>query len=138
MRLDDDLHDLRKVMGSQISLRADEGEPFEVGEIAKMGSRTTFHALEHSHLRLGERGRYGERSLVNGGPAEVDPTTTGERFRLGSSSVFFRSSAGDNVRVGCRSLVQQSSLPKGPRVPQKVVMIANEVLWPVEWGSCKK
>jgi carbonic anhydrase/acetyltransferase-like protein (isoleucine patch superfamily) len=132
----DDLPKLNEVMGNKISLRADEGFPFAVGSILKMGNRTTFHALEHTHLHLGNNGRYGFHSLVHGGPADFDPTKTGDDFTLGKEAVFFRSKAGDKVTVGCRSLVQQSTLANDTTVPNFTVMISNVVVGTVEWGTC--
>ena len=124
VRLDDDLRDLRHDMGRRISLRADEGEPFEVGSIDRMGNGTVFHALEHSHLHLGDDGRYGANSIVHGGFNPFDNTTiTGEDFRLGEGAVFFRSRAGDDVRVGARSVVQDSDLPDGTRIPADVIVV---------------
>jgi carbonic anhydrase/acetyltransferase-like protein (isoleucine patch superfamily) len=132
----DDLPTLNEVMGNKISLRADEGFPFEVGSILQMDDRTTFHALEHTHLQLGNNGRYGFHSLVHGGPADFDPTQTGDDFILGKEAVFFRSKAGVHVTVGCRSLVQQSNLANDTTVPNFTVMISNEVVGTVEWGTC--
>ena len=105
VRLVDDQHMLDQVLRSRISLRADEGEPFVVGTIAIMNDQTTFHGLEHSHLQLGARGRYGAHSLVHGGSNPEDPTTTGSNFTLGDHAVFFRSRAGSNCRIGTKSLV---------------------------------
>jgi carbonic anhydrase/acetyltransferase-like protein (isoleucine patch superfamily) len=134
VHMDDKLRKLNKVMGSQISLRADEGSPFEVGKIKKMGDRTTFHALEHSHLHLGEDGRYGAGSIVHGGATPWDNTTiTGEDFRLGAGAVFFRSRAGEDVKVGARSVVQDSDLPEDAVVPPNVIMVGGVIVAPVEW-----
>lgn len=130
---DDDFED---AIGSRISLRADEGAPFVVGTIRSMANRTTFHALEHTELHLGNNGRYGFRSLVHGGPANFNPTTTGANFRLRERGVFFRSTAGNNVTVGCRSLVQESNLANGTTIPDKKVVINNVTVNNVEWGTC--
>lgn len=125
---------LNEVMGVNISLRADEGEPFEVGTIDSMADRTIFHALEHTHLHLGNNGRYGYRSLVHGGPTPFDDTTiTGNNFRLEDEAVFFRSRIGANSRVGRKSLVQQSDLPAGTIVPPQTVVIENKLFGQVEW-----
>jgi len=132
----DDLSKLNEVMGNKISLRADEGFPFAVGSILKMGDRTTFHALEHTHLRLGNNGRYGFHSLVHGGGPAGFATKTGHDFTLGKEAVFFGSQAGVKVTVGCRSLVQQSTLANGTTVPNFTVMISNVVMGTVEWGTC--
>lgn len=138
VRMADSLERLPEVMGANISLRADEGEPFEVGTILSMESMTTFHALEHSHLEMGQAGKYGFHSLVHGGPTEFDPahpgtTQTGANFTLGAEAVFFRSRAGDNVTVGFKSLVQQCNLPAGTVVPKKTVRICGTPDSRVEW-----
>ena len=136
VRMLDDLPKLNEVMGNKISLRADEGFPFAVGSILKMGDRTTFHALEHTHLHLGNNGRYGFHSLVHGGGPAGFATKTGHDFTLGKEAVFFGSQAGVKVTVGCRSLVQQSTLANGTTVPNFTVMISNVVMGTVEWGTC--
>lgn len=124
-----DLH-----LGRSISLRADEGEPFSVGSILCMGNRTTFHALEHTTLELGDDGCYGFRSIVHGGPnANDDITSTGDGFTLGAYSVFFRSIAGADVTIGYRSLVQNTELPDGAVVPARTVIVDGSVVGTVEW-----
>jgi carbonic anhydrase/acetyltransferase-like protein (isoleucine patch superfamily) len=133
VRLADEQPMLDRMLGSRISLRADEGEPFEVGSITTMDDQTTFHALEHSHLQLGARGHYGTHSLVHGGPNPEDPTSTGANFVLGDQAVFFRSRAGSNCRIGAKSLVQQSNLPDGTVISDHTVIINNEVVGRVEW-----
>jgi carbonic anhydrase/acetyltransferase-like protein (isoleucine patch superfamily) len=137
VHLENTLAQLNTAMGSSISLRADEGAPFELGSIAAMGNRTTFHALEHTHIHMGGNGRYGVQSLVHGGPVNLDNTTiTGDNFRLKTYGVFFRSTAGNNVRVGCRSLVQNSNLADGTVIPDKRIIIDGLEVGRVEWGAC--
>lgn len=138
VRMADSLERLPEVMGASISLRADEGEVFDVGTIASMESMTTFHALEHNHVEMGAGGKYGFHSLVHGGPTEFDPahphtTQTGANFTLGAESVFFRSRAGDNVTVGFKSLVQQCNLASGTVVPKKTIRICGTPDTKVEW-----
>jgi carbonic anhydrase/acetyltransferase-like protein (isoleucine patch superfamily) len=133
LHMTDGLDQLQNVMSPRTSLRADEGEPFDVGAIAEMKDRVTFHALEHTHIRLGRNGHYGPRCLVHGGPTPFDDyTITGDNFELGERSVFFRSRIGDNGRVGLKSLVQECDLPAGTVIPDHTVRIKNET-WPVEW-----
>jgi carbonic anhydrase/acetyltransferase-like protein (isoleucine patch superfamily) len=138
VRLEQTVAELGKVMGGKVSLRADEGEPFEIGHIARMGSRTTFHALEDTHVHAGEEGRYGFRSIVHGGPsefegAEENMTITGKNVRIGAWAVFFRSRIGDNSTVGMKSVVQQSDLPAGTVVPPKTIMVEGKVAGTVDW-----
>lgn len=134
VRMHDALDDLDDAMGNSISLRADEGEPFEVGSIASMDDRVTFHALEHSHLHLGDEGKYGARSIVHGGATPHENTTiTGDNFELGDGAVFFRSRIGADSRVGSRSVIQDSDLPAGTEIPSNTIILGNAVFGRVEW-----
>ena len=133
---------LGKVMGPGSSLRADEGAPFIVGHIKRMGKNVTFHALEDTHIEVGDAGTYGTRSIIHGGPTPFGDTSntlthnvtkTGTGFKLGDGSVFFRSRAGDNVIVGKRSVVQQSDLADGTVIPDKEIWLNGVKFGNVEW-----
>ena len=131
----DNLGQLNKVMGSQISLRADEGHPFEVDSIAEMSDHVTFHALEFTSMHLGANGTYGPYSLVHGGELKEDRsiTKTGDNVTLGAHVVFFRSTIGANSTVGDRSLVQDSVLPANTVIGRCEVWLNGEFAWKVEW-----
>lgn len=137
VRLANSFNQLNRVMGIRDSLRADEGEAFEVGSIEDMADGVVFHALEHTHLHLGEAGRYGLRSVIHGGPTDFigfqDTTITGDHFSLGEGAVFFRSRIGKNSRVGARSLVQQSDLPDNTVIRSRKIIIDNQDMGNVEW-----
>ena len=115
------------------SLRADEGEPFHVGTVDSMGTNVTFHALEHSHLDLGDHGRYGNGAVVHGGPAFSATTSSASGLTLGRSAVLFQSQVGDQVTIGSRSLVQASRLAAGTVVPENTVVVDGVVAGRVEW-----
>ena len=134
VRMHDTLEDLDDAMGNDISLRADEGESFEIGIIDTMEDRVTLHALEHSHLHLGDAGVYGLRSIVHGGATPFANTTiTGDNLDLGTQAVFFRSRIGNDSSVGSRSVVQDSDLPPGTNIPANTIVVANAVFGKVEW-----
>jgi carbonic anhydrase/acetyltransferase-like protein (isoleucine patch superfamily) len=138
VRLSDSKNALSRKMGNKISLRADEGDPLIVGTVRSvsggkgMADRHILHALEHTQITLGNNGRYGFHSLVHGGPADFNPTSTGANFTLGDLAVFFRSQAGNNVTVGTKSLVQQANLPSGTTIPQCTVRVGTTTS-AVEW-----
>lgn len=133
-----------EVVGSRISLRADEGEPFHVGEIERMSDRTTFHALEHTGVSLHDDIIYGMRSLVHGGASAAtannphSETTVGDYSKIGNYAVVFRSNLGKKVSVGCGSLVDGSTLADGAVVPSRTIVInkghSNPQTYPVEWN----
>ena len=133
VRLADSYRALLRTLGSQISLRADEGQPFWIGTIARMADHATVHALEKTTVRLGDRGRYGSHSIVHGGPTTGYVTGTDDGVRIGNGAVLFRSHAGDGAVIGARSLVQLTDLPAGAVVPPNTVMIGGAVVGQVEW-----
>lgn len=104
------------VIGRGISLRADEGELFHLGHIARMANRVTFHALEHTGLDVRDHVYFGKQSLVHGGASGATSgnlhynTVVGSHTRIGDRSVVFRSVIGSNVRIGCASLIDGSTI----------------------------
>lgn len=132
------------VMGERVSLRADEGEPFHVGRIDKMGDRTTFHALEHTGIDAHDHIRYGRRSLVHGGASLAtannphSATIVGDGTKIGELAVVFRSVVGHDSRIGCGSLVDGSTLAANTRIPSRRIVInrghAGNSEYAVEWN----
>jgi carbonic anhydrase/acetyltransferase-like protein (isoleucine patch superfamily) len=91
---------------------------------------------EETEIELGGKGVYGFHVVVHGGPADFNPTTTGEKVTIKDYAVFFRSKIGDDSVVGCRTLVQQSNLPAGTVIPDKKVILEGKEVGNVEWGEC--
>jgi carbonic anhydrase/acetyltransferase-like protein (isoleucine patch superfamily) len=138
IKINDKLQQLDRVMDSEVSLRADEGQPFEVDSIEHISENATFHALVHSQLHLGAKGKYGFHSLVHGGEVPMDKadasaTATGNNVTLGAYSVFFRSTIGDNSVIGEKSLVQDSRLPANTIVPPREIWVNGKFERKVEW-----
>lgn len=139
VRLADDWDALNKAMEQEISLRADEGTPFEIGTIGKMYDNVTMHALEETHLHLGDHGRYGYRSIVHGGPSsfplgneeEHNATVTGDNVKIGTKAVFFRSRIGADSKIGSRSLLQQVDCPAGTKIESRRIVIGDGTNCPV-------
>ncbi|MBE8991970.1 acetyltransferase [Nostoc sp. LEGE 12450] len=140
----DSLETLKNKLAERISLRADEGEPFNVGSIAGMANDVVFHALETTSLTLGNGIGYGPRALVHGGRQVVNgvangpETSIGERVGLGANSVIFRASIGKKSAIGERSAVFNSTLDDNTCVRPRVIVADkrrgnNGMILPVEW-----
>jgi carbonic anhydrase/acetyltransferase-like protein (isoleucine patch superfamily) len=129
----------RRAAGQRISIRADEGEPFTIGHIDRMGDDVIFHALEHTDIRVGDGVRYGDGAIVHGGGRVVvegqpdEQTVVGDDVRLGDGSVVFRSAIGDRARIGDRSAVVGTTLPSGADVPANTIVLNGAVFGTVEW-----
>jgi carbonic anhydrase/acetyltransferase-like protein (isoleucine patch superfamily) len=135
VKMEDCLGRLDNAMGSEISVRADEGEPFVVGRIAEMSDHATFHALEHKELNLGRDGKYGTHSIVHGGEVPNDGviTRTGINVSIGAYAVVFGSILGDGVTIGEKSMVQGSKLPANTKIPPREIWVNDKFEGKVEW-----
>ncbi|WP_392481429.1 acetyltransferase [Nostoc sp. C110] len=136
----DSLATLNNKLANRISLRADEGEPFNVGSIAGMANDVVFHALETTSLTLGNGVGYGPRALVHGGRQVVNgvangpETSVGDKVGLGPNSVVFRSVIGEKSAVGQRSAVFNSTLAPKTHVRSRVIYADNgSLISSVEW-----
>jgi len=128
-----------RVSGSRISLRADEGEPFKVGSVGRMGDDVVFHALEEADLVVGNRVQYGRKVVVHGGSRVVvagSPevqTSVGDDVVLKDESVVFRSNIGNRSVIGERSAVVGTDLKPGTVVPPRTVILNGLRFGNVEW-----
>jgi len=136
----DSLGTINHNLANRISLRADEGEPFNVGHITGMANDVVFHALETTSLTLGNGVGYGPRALVHGGRQVVNgvangpETSIGDAVGLGPNSVIFRASIGTRSAIGQRSAVFNSTLPARTYVRSRVIYADNgSLIAPVEW-----
>ncbi|MDQ3213345.1 MAG: acetyltransferase, partial [Acidobacteriota bacterium] len=136
----DSYPEAKAAMGDRISIRADEGEPFEIGRIRRMASNVIFHALEETPIVAGDAVTYGGRVIVHGGGRDPiagggnnQETIIGSRVVLEARSVVFRSKIGDGSRVGFKSAVVASSLPPNTVIPARQVIVNNVFFGNVEW-----
>jgi carbonic anhydrase/acetyltransferase-like protein (isoleucine patch superfamily) len=139
VNLDDPFRRYAWASGDRISLRADEGEPFDIGHIRGLDDDVIFHALEHTDLVTGDGVSYGERALVHGGWRVVgegrpeEPTRIGNGVTLRDEAIVFRSAIGDGVVIGERSAVIGSELAPGTVVPPRTIVADGTVFGAVEW-----
>ncbi|MBD2523100.1 acetyltransferase [Nostoc sp. FACHB-133] len=138
--LQDSFDNLNNKIGNRISLRADEGEPFNVGSIAGMANDVVFHALETTSLTLGNGIGYGPRALVHGGRQVVNgvangpETSVGNNVGLGPNSVIFRASIGNDSALGQRSAVFNSTVAPRTEIRSRTIYADNgSIILPVEW-----
>ncbi|BAZ19720.1 carbon dioxide concentrating mechanism protein [Kalymmatonema gypsitolerans NIES-4073] len=138
--LQDSLPQLDNKIGNRISLRADEGQPFNVGQIAGMANDVVFHALETTSLTLGNGIGYGPRALVHGGRQVVNgvangpETSVGDAVGLAPNSVIFRSVIGERSAVGQRSAVFNSTVAPRTEIRSRTIYADNgSLILPVEW-----
>lgn len=140
VRLKNTLPELWRHMGRDISLRADEGEPFIVGEVARMDDNVIFHALEGASIQTGDNVRYGQRVIVHGGGrrplgggSDNESTIIEDNVTLRDQAVVFRSLIGRGATIGRKSAVVNTDVAPGTVIPERVVYVNNALFGPVEW-----
>jgi carbonic anhydrase/acetyltransferase-like protein (isoleucine patch superfamily) len=132
--LADSLGGLNRVLGRGVSIRADEGTPFRLGHIVRLGDRVTIHALGDSPIAVGDGVRIGSNTVLHGRPeAPGRLTLLGNNIRVGSNSVVFRSVVGDDSVIGDFVYLDNSQLPPGSVVPRGTILRDNQVEGLVEW-----
>lgn len=137
--MDDSRATLNTVMGSRISLRADEGGPFLLGQINRMGNSVIFHALEGSDLSVGDNLTYGDQVIIHGGGRVIRegdplaPTIIEDNVVLMRQAIVFRSRIGNGSMIGRKSAVVGSDLPPGSNIPDRTIYLNDAVFGSVEW-----
>jgi carbonic anhydrase/acetyltransferase-like protein (isoleucine patch superfamily) len=134
------LAELQRVMGSRVSLRADEGEPFEVGRIERMGDGVIFHALEETPITVGEGVTYGKGAIVHGGGrrpllggGDDEPTIIGDGVTLKDQAVVFRALIGKGATIGVKSAIVNTDIAPGTVIPDRTIYVNNARFGTVEW-----
>ena len=137
VRMSNSLAQLRKVMGRDDSIRADEASPFLIGKIARMANRVTIHGLEYSDLASGHGDTFGSHSVIHGGEDSgrhpEQTTVIGSGVRIGAWDVVFRSTVGDNCVIGPYAYIDGSQLAPGTVVPRGAIIINNQYRGQVQW-----
>lgn len=137
VKLDDAYDVLLSKIGRNVAIRADEGEHFHFGALARLQDRVTFHALEHTDLDVGQRDEFGYHVVVHGGPDDgAEPhamTSVGDDVTVKDWAVLFRSKVGNGVVIGVRAYVDGCHLAPGTVVPDRAIMIKDKIVGYVEW-----
>ncbi len=135
--LSDTLVELFQKLGRRVSIRSDEGSPFQIGRLGSMDSEVTLHALEHSSITVGENCQLGTRVVLHGGEdrANVPQSVTrlGNNVTVGAGAVVFRATVENGCTIGAGALVAGSQLAPGSDIPARTILIGNQNLGEVEW-----
>ncbi len=138
--MDNSPDELMQRLGSEISIRADEGEPFTIGNITRMDDGVIFHALEEQSITVGDNVTYGKNSIVHGGGRVVlgggtgeEPTIIEDDVVLEDEAIVFRSLIGKGAKIGKKSAVVNSDVEPGTVIPDRTIYANDKVSGQVEW-----
>jgi carbonic anhydrase/acetyltransferase-like protein (isoleucine patch superfamily) len=104
-------------VGQRTAIRADEGTPIVIGRRARIKSRVTFHALEHTSVQVGDNAQIGHGNVIHG------PISIGDNFVAEDDCVVFQATIEDNVTVRSGATVAgEFVLREGKIVPEGAVV----------------
>jgi carbonic anhydrase/acetyltransferase-like protein (isoleucine patch superfamily) len=108
-------------IGQRTAIRADEGTPIVIGRRARIRSRVTFHALEHTSVQVGDNAQIGDSNVVHG------PISIGDNFVSEDDCVIFQATIENNVTVRSGATVAGDFvLREGTIVPEGAVVTNQE------------
>ena len=108
-------------VGERTAIRADEGTPIIIGRRARIRSRVTFHALEHTSITIGDHAQIGDANVIHG------PLVVGNNFVAEDDCVVFLATIEDNVTVRNGATVAgEVVLREGTIVPEGAVVTTQE------------
>jgi carbon dioxide concentrating mechanism protein CcmM len=104
-------------VGQRSAIRADEGTPIVIGRRARIRSRVTFHALEHTNVEVGDNAQIGDGNVIHG------PVSIGDNFIAEDDCVVFQATVENNVtaRTGA-TVAGEFILREGTIVPEGAVV----------------
>ena len=104
-------------VGSQTSIRGDEGSPILIGNGAKIGNNVTFHALENQTVGIGDELSVGNHVVFHGG------LTIGNQVSVGDNAILFKSTIGSRISIGKNAIVIGVNLADGAVVPDGALVL---------------
>jgi carbonic anhydrase/acetyltransferase-like protein (isoleucine patch superfamily) len=108
-------------VGQRTAIRADEGTPIIIGRRARIGSRVTFHALEHTSLEVGDNALIGDSCVIHG------PLIMGSSIAVGDEAVVFQATIEDNVTIERGATIAGAvTIREGAIVPTGAVITTQE------------
>ncbi len=113
-----------------VSLRADEGGAFHIGEQVQFQEGAIAHALPNGRVLGGDRQDYsiwiGDRSVVTHKALIHGPAYLGTDCFIGFRSTIFNARLGDGCIVMMHALVQDVEIPAGKYVPSGAVVTTQQ------------
>ena len=133
--------DVVHALGTHDAILADQGQPFNIGPIAKIGDRVTITsplgsasgalgAGSTAPIAIGNGFTAGNNAVILG--AQGVQTVIEENVTVGPGAVVQGTSIGANSTIGAGAFVENSNLPANSNVPAGAIIINNKQVGTVE------
>lgn len=112
------------------SIRADEGNPFHIGNNTNVQDGVVIHGLEKGRV-LGDDGQeysvwIGDRTSITHMALIHGPAYVGDNCFVGFRSTVFNARVGNGCVIGLHALVQDVEIPAGKYVPSGAVITTQQ------------
>ncbi|MGK7930533.1 MAG: ribulose bisphosphate carboxylase small subunit [Microcystaceae cyanobacterium] len=113
-----------------VSIRADEGTPFYIGEATNIQDGVVIHGLEQGRV-VGDDGKeysvwIGEKTCITHMALIHGPAYIGDQCFIGFRSTVFNARVGEGCVVMMHALIQDVEIPPGKYVPSGAVITHQE------------
>ncbi len=111
-------------LGRANSIRADQGQPIQIGSIAHTGNDVVITSPLGGTLTIGRKFRAGSHAVILSGPnvkAQI-----GDDVTIGSGAVLDRTSLGSGSTVGPDAYLVSSTFPAHTVIPARAIYINNK------------
>jgi carbonic anhydrase/acetyltransferase-like protein (isoleucine patch superfamily) len=127
---------LNRILGDMDSIRGDEGHPITINSFARVKDRVTFHSLDGTQVQVGRNASIGYHCVIHGGVNQVTGdkfAQIGDNFVMGDYAVIYRSTIGNNVKIGEKCYIDSSQVPSGTTIPPRTILVKNVITGTVDW-----
>jgi carbonic anhydrase/acetyltransferase-like protein (isoleucine patch superfamily) len=111
-------------LGRANSIRADQGQPIQIGSIAHTGEFVAINSPLGGTLTIGRNFRAGSHAVILGGPNVK--AQLGDDVTIGSGAVLDRTSLGSASTVGPDAYLLNSTFPAMTVIPARAIYINNK------------
>jgi carbonic anhydrase/acetyltransferase-like protein (isoleucine patch superfamily) len=111
-------------LGRANSIRADQGQPIQIGSIAHTGDFVVITSPLGGTLTIGQNLRAGAHAVILGGPSVK--TQLGDDVTIGSGAVLDRTSLGSGSTVGPDAYLLNSTFPAHTVIPARAIYLNNK------------
>jgi carbonic anhydrase/acetyltransferase-like protein (isoleucine patch superfamily) len=124
--------DVAHRLGRSNSIRADLGQPINIGSIGHTGYGVTINSPAGGELTIGQNFVAGNNATILGGSSTTN-VVIGDNVTIGNGAVVSATSLGSGSTVGDHAYLFDSTFPAGTKIPAGAIYENNKLVGFVAW-----
>jgi len=124
---------VKQHLGRSNSIRADRGQPINIGSIGRTGQGVTITSPAGGALTIGQNFVAGNNATILGGSTSTAKVVIGDNVTIGNGAVVSGTSLGSGSTVGDHAYLLNSTFPAGTQIPAGAIYENNTLIGYVAW-----